>query len=388
MKHLYLILMGVLTLSCSGSNPEPEWFDRAVDVAHRQLLYQVQQSNLVAGDRCFARSMADSSATYVNAYDWTSGFAPGNLWLGYELTGDTLLLGAARDYTDRLEQLQYYTGTHDLGFMIFCSYGQAQRLAPRRGDTTIIINGSRSLISRFDSTICAIRSWDFGEWNYPVIIDNMMNLEMLFWASRVSGDSLFARVATTHANTTLKNHFRDDVTSYHVVSYNDDGSVESQGTNQGYSDSSPWARGQAWGLYGYTTLYRFTGQKKHLDLATAIAKYIMENAPSQSDLIPYWDYQAPLIPNEPRDASAAAITASALLELGGYVDRGDLYFDYAERILRQLSSSDYLAPVGENCGFILQHSVGHRPAGSEVDVPLNYADYYFLEALLRFKALR
>lgn len=386
-KQLCLAAGMVLLVACTPKD-DRQWFDHAVETAHTQLTQMAANLADAPDTLCFPRSIKNGQVRLENIYDWTSGFFPGNLWLGYELTGDENLAQEARKFTNRLSDLQYYRGTHDLGFMVYCSYGQAERLQPEPADKQVIINASESLASRFSPATQAIRSWDFGTWSYPVIIDNMMNLEMLFEAAKLSGDDTLKDIAIMHANTTLKNHFRPDATSYHVVSYNpQDGTVESQGTFQGYSDASAWARGQAWGLYGYTMCYRYTQNPAYLEQAQKIAAYIMANRPAENDYVPYWDYNAPDIPNAPRDASAAAVTASGLLELQGYVKDGKPYFDYAEQILKQLSSDAYLAKPGENKHFILMHSVGHLPANSEIDTPLNYADYYYLEALLRYKNL-
>lgn len=392
---LYVTVLGIgLLTSCSIPKAgAPEWFEHAVKIADHQLLYMADQLKNVSDTACFPRSVkADGSCRLESAKDWTSGFYPGSMWLAYELTGNEALAKEARKYTDRLEDIQYYTGNHDLGFMMYCSYGQALRLKPESKDKQILVNSSESLCTRFSPEVGLIRSWDFGDWNYPVIIDNMMNLEMLFWTSEQTGNSKYRDIAMAHADKTLKNHFRENMTSYHVVSYSPrSGKMESQGTYQGYSDSSAWARGQAWGVYGYTMCYRFAKNPAYLNAAHQIAKFIMDSRPSESDFIPYWDYDAPAIPNAPRDASAAAVTASALLELCGYTEdkkRSDCYFDYAESILKQLSSSGYLAKKNENNGFILLHSVGSFPHHSEVDVPLNYADYYYLEALKRYKELK
>ncbi len=389
-KKNYVAVAGlaILTACNSPQNNNMEWFDNAVNTSGHQLLYMAEQLKNEPDTLCFPRSIKDGKYRLENPTDWTTGFYPGSMWLAYELTGNEALAKQARLYTNRLEEMQYYTGNHDLGFMMFCSYGQGLRLKPELGDSLILVNSSESLSSRYDSKVGLIRSWDFGEWSYPVIIDNMMNLEMLFWASERTGNPKFREIAVAHAAKTLKNHFRDDMTSYHVVSYDAaTGDVESKGTFQGYADSSAWARGQAWGVYGYTMCYRFTKQPEYLEAAHKIAEYIMSNRPAENDYIPYWDYNAPNIPNEPRDASAASITASALLELSGYGDKeqGQKYFQYAEQILKQLSSDEYLAKEGENHGFILKHSVGSFPHDSEVDTPLNYADYYYLEALKRYK---
>jgi len=241
--------------------------------------------------------------------------------------------------------------------------------------------------------IKAIRSWDFtnnGKWQYPVIIDNMMNLELLTWASKTTGDNRFHDIAVTHANTTMENHFRDDYSCYHVVSYDTiTGKPHIKMTHQGYADESAWARGQAWAIYGYTMMARETGSPEYLAQAKHIARFLMNHPNMPADKVPYWDFDAPNIPDAPRDASAAAIMASALIELS-QLDKSDeakSYLDFAEQQVRSLSSPEYLAEKGTNCNFVLKHSTGHLPGNSEVDVPLSYADYYYVEALMRLKKL-
>lgn len=390
MKNKILLLAGILLVAitaCTRSDKKVEALKHAIDVAEYQLKQSAAEFDTT---QLFPRSWKADKFRAVDAYDWTSGFFPGSLWIGYQLTGDEALKAEAEKYTARLHEIPAYKGTHDLGFMVFCSYGMQQAVENDETSAAAIVEASNSLSSRFCDSIGAIRSWDFGPWNYPVIIDNMMNLEMLFWASRHTGDRTYYDLAVRHADKTLANHFREDNSSYHVISYNNDGTVESKGTFQGFADDSAWARGQAWGLYGYTMCYRETGFERYLEHAQKIAELIMNHPNTPEDRIPYWDYNAPNIPDAPRDTSAAAVMASAFFELSTMVE-GELsqrYFDYGETLLMALSSDAYLAKKGENGGFILMHAVGHLPANSEIDVPLNYGDYYYLEAIRRYLGLR
>ncbi len=323
---------------------------------------------------------------------WTSGFYPGSLLYLYEYSRDTAMLYEALRKQVLLEKEQFNKGTHDLGFMMFCSFGNANRLAPSKTYEEILMNSARSLSTRFNPTVGCIQSWNANaRWKFPVIIDNMMNLELLFWATKHSGDSSFYKIAVTHANTTTKNHYRADNSSWHVVDYDPaTGKVNVKQTAQGFADSSAWARGQAWGLYGYTVMYRATRDRQYLDQANRIASFILTHPNLPADKVPYWDFNTVDIPATYRDASAASITASALLELSGYADakKSAGYIKAAETIIRALATPTYTAPVGTNGGFILKHSVGHWPANSEVDVPLTYADYYYIEAMMRYKALK
>ena len=390
MKNKILLLAGILLMAfsaCNRSDKKVEALKHAIVVAEYQLKQSAAEFDTT---QLFPRSWKADKFRAVDAYDWTSGFFPGSLWIGYQLTGDEALKSEAEKYTARLHEIPAYKGTHDLGFMVFCSYGMQQAIENDEVSAAAIVEASNSLSSRFCDSVGLIRSWDFGPWNYPVIIDNMMNLEMLFWASRHTGDKSYYDIAVRHADNTLANHFREDNSSYHVISYNNDGTVESKGTFQGFADDSSWARGQAWGLYGYTMSYRETGLERYLEHAQKIAELIMNHPNTPEDRIPYWDYNAPNIPDAPRDTSAAAVMASALFELSTMVE-GELsqrYFDYGETLLMALSSDAYLAKKGENGGFILMHATGHLPANSEIDVPLNYGDYYYLEAIRRYLGLR
>lgn len=321
---------------------------------------------------------------------WTSGFFPGVLWYLYEASGNDTLKTFAENFTRRVEKEQYTTDNHDVGFMLYCSFGNGVRLTGNEEYKKVLLQGSRSLSTRFRPQVGCIRSWDWNKkvWEYPVIIDNMMNLELLMWASRHSGDPKFADIARSHADVTMKHHFRPDYSSYHVVSYDTvSGMPEKKNTCQGYAHESSWARGQGWALYGYTMMYRETQKEEYLHHAINIAKFIMNHPRLPEDKIPYWDFDAPNIPDELRDASAGSLIASALIELSQYTE-GELSkqcLSVAETQLKTLSSPEYLAEPGTNCNFILKHSVGNKPGNGEVDVPLTYADYYYVEALVRYK---
>jgi len=320
---------------------------------------------------------------------WCSGFYPGSLWMIYEQTKDLDIRKEAERTLNLIEPNKTFTRDHDLGFMMFCSFGNAYRITKDPKYKEIILTSAESLSTRFRPGMQAILSWDkMADFKGPVIIDNMMNLEMLVWASQNGGNKKTEEIAIAHANTTIKNHFRLDYSSYHVIDYDvNTGKVLGKKTFQGYSDSSAWARGQGWALYGYTMMYRFTKDEKYLNQARNIAKFILNNPTLPEDKIPYWDFNDPKIPNVPRDASAAAIISSALLELGQYTkgDEKKNYVEIAQQILINLSGEKYHAKLGENGGFLLMHSTGGLPLNSEIDVPLIYADYYFLEALKRYK---
>lgn len=332
----------------------------------------------------------DGKLSLVASRDWTSGFFPGELWYMYEYTNDKKWETAARKYTDPLEREKTNGGTHDMGFKVYCSFGNGYRLTKDENYKNILLESAYTLTNRYQPNAKIIRSWDHSgdKWKCPVIIDNMMNLELLFWAFSESKDSLFYDIAVNHAQTTIKNHFREDYSSYHVIDYDTiNGAVINKHTHQGYSHSSAWARGQAWAVYGYTMCYRETKLPEFLEQAKNIANYIFTHSNLPEDLIPYWDFNAPEIPNEPRDVSAATVTASALYELSTYdKDNSQKYLNWANTIMDNLSKN-YLAKVGEDRGFLLLHSTGSKPSNLEVDVPLVYADYYFLEALLRKQQL-
>jgi len=368
--------------SVAGNAQEPQWWENAVARSQEQLS---------AAAKAFQDS-GKSPRTYENGKiklvsynDWTCGFFPGSLWYMYRLTGNDFFMQEADRFTRTLCPAQYRTNTHDLGFILGCSYANGYRLTENEDYKKVLITGANSLMTRFHPSVGLIKSWDGTKWQYPVIIDNMMNLEFLCFVAKMTGNEAMMQAAVSHADRTLANHFRSDYSSFHVVDYDSiTGGIIEKTTHQGFAAGSSWARGQAWGLYGFTMMYRETKNPAYLEQAEKIARFILNNAALPADKIPYWDFDAPGIPNEPRDVSAAAIIASALIELSGFTN-SDYYFKTAETILENLSSGDYLAAEGENGFFILKHSTGNWPAKSEIDVPLSYADYYFLEALYRYK---
>ena len=335
-------------------------------------------------------SYQDGKIIYVPTDDWVSGFFAGSLWYMYELTGDEFWAEHARSHTEVLDSIQYLTWHHDVGFMVYDSYGNGLRLKNIDGYKDVCVNTAKSLSTRFRPEAGVLQSWNTDRgwqaergWKCPVIIDNMMNLELLFKATEFTGDSTYAKIAISHADKTLENHFRPDWSCYHVVDYDPEtGKVLGRCTAQGYADESAWARGQAWALYGFAVAYRFTGDRKYLDLSEHVAEYLFSHPNMPEDLVPYWDFNAPSIPDEPRDASSAAVIASGLYELS-YLTGKASYKETADKIISSLSSPAYRAAQGTNGGFILMHSVGSIPHGSSIDVPLNYADYYLLEALVR-----
>ena len=380
----------VIFSSCNKEKPLSKIIDESLAFSAKQytLMAEVMKDK---PDLLPRTTDASGALVASNSGWWTSGFFPGSLWYLYEYSKDDKFKDAAIQMTSRVEKEKNNTGTHDLGFMLYCSLGNGLRLTGDTSYNDVLLTGARSLSTRFRPNIGCIQSWGSRKgWQCPVIIDNMMNLEFLMWAFNQTGDSSFYKIAVTHSDTTIKNHFRTDYSTWHVVSYDTiTGNVEAKQTAQGAADGSAWSRGQSWGLYGYTVMYRETGLLRYLDQAQRIADFLISHPNLPEDKIPYWDYNAPGIPNVERDASAGAIMASALIDLSSYVgdEKKAQYLDIAEKQIRSLSSPAYLAKEGENGNFILMHSVGSLPGKSEVDVPLTYADYYFIEALLRYKKI-
>lgn len=338
------------------------------------------------------RNMADSSAVWhcrkTHESEWCSGFWPGILWYDYEFTKDPDLLEMAKKYTASLQFLSEIPAfDHDLGFLLFCSYGNGYRLTKDSTYKKVLLRAADTLATLFNPKVGTLLSWPREvkprNWPHNTIMDNMINLELLFWAAKNGGDSSLYDIAVSHADKTMQHHFRSDFTSYHVAVYDTvDGHFIKGVTHQGYSDNSMWARGQAWAIYGFTMVYRETNDPKYLDFVQKITDAYLTRLPK--DGIPYWDFNDPNIPNAPRDASAAAVTASALLELSAFVKKDVRYKAAAKKMLKSLSSKDYQA--GKSKSAFLLHSTGNKPNGTEIDYAIVYADYYYVEALMRLKA--
>lgn len=389
-----LVSLLVVCGACSQATKETDVVKDSFDFAGQQLKYAFTQIDSAKASMpeeqlkrkpVSPRTIEDNGALrLVASRDWTSGFFPGELWYMYEYTQDDFWKKQAQAFTANIEDQKTNGGTHDMGFKMYCSFGNGYRLTNDANYKNILLESAATLITRYKPTIGCIRSWDHSrdKWQCPVIIDNMMNLELLYWAFKETGDSVYYNIANTHARTTMKNHFRDNYSSYHVIDYDTiTGDVLYKHTHQGYNHESAWSRGQAWGLYGYTMCYRETKLPEFLSQAENIANYIFTNPTMPEDMVAYWDFDAPGIPNEPRDASAAAVMACAMYELSMYnPEKAALYKKWADTIVESLSKN-YRAQLDGDRGFLLLHSTGAH--NFERDVPLVYADYYFLEALLK-----
>jgi unsaturated chondroitin disaccharide hydrolase len=385
MKLSFVFLSAALSLPVAGD----ELLDRMPMVFGRAAAQYEHMLSSVESDPRLPRTIrADGSVVTVAPQDWTSGFFPGNLWLLHEYDGSAKWKEKALAYTRRLEVIRHFKGNHDGGFMLGCSYGNALRLDPSDEFRAVLRDAAAALGTRHIPSLGMIRSWDHKPYQCPVIIDNMMNLELLTWAARNGGDGKLRDIAVSHADKTLANHFRPDGTAYHVVDYDPaTGWVRAVHGCQGADVRTPWARGQSWGLYGFTMMFRETGKPEYLALAEKLASVLMNHPNLPADRIPNWDFGISPGPEVPRDASAAAVMASGLLELSTLAADGARYREFAVKQLIALSAAPYLAEPKTNGGFILTSSTGHLPANSEINVPLVYADYYFLEALLRYRAL-
>lgn len=395
MKKIVLGFIVFLTVSCATAE-KSEFVDDALKYCADQTSRTLTE---LAGDSVIdytmmPRNILNGESKWncrkATKEEWTAGFWPGVLWYDYEFTQDEKIKNEAEKFTASLKFLSETPAfDHDLGFLIFCSYGNGYRLTGNPEYKKIILNTADTLATLFNPKVGTILSWprevEGKGWPHNTIIDNMINLEMLFWAAKNGENKKLYDMAVAHANTTMGNHFKSDYSCYHVVVYDTITGKKIKGiTHQGYSDESMWARGQAWAIYGYTVCYRETKDIKYLEFAQKVTDAYLKNLPN--DLIPYWDFSAPGIPNAPRDASAAAVTASALLELSGYVKngKGENYKQMAIKMLKSLHDNYQSGKV--NASYLL-HSTGHWPNNSEIDASIIYADYYYIEALLRLKKM-
>lgn len=389
--------IGIVAFLCSCSSKVVDTLDvdkelNYCNVQIEKTLSQIENTTMMP--RNILPEQTSWNLVPVKIEEWTIGFWPGILWYNYENTKSEKALKTAQYYTDLLEPLTTLPAyDHDLGFQLFCSYGNAYRLTGDEQYKQIILNAADTLATLFNPEVGTILSWPREVTNgrfapYNTIMDNMINLEMLYWAAKNGGRKELEEIATKHAETTMKYHFREDGGCYHVAVYNPVTGEFIKGlTHQGYADSSLWARGQAWAIYGYTFVYRETGDEKFLRFAEKVTDLYLSRLP-EGEFVPYWDFDAPNIPNEPRDASAAAVVASALLELSQLEDnkeKADEYYKAAINMLVELSSDVYQSR--ETKPSFLLHSTGHYPNQSEVDAAINYADYYYIEALIKLRSL-
>ena len=405
-RFAFYSLILLLLAGCTGTDSKKQFIGENMNYACEQTRYMLESLGDTNG-RYPRSTKKGGSLSTTDIYGWTSGFFPGTLWFLYEFTNDSCWKEKAVEWTLPLEPNRTNTKDHDVGFMMYNSFGKGFALTKNESYRDILVQTANSLMTRYNPNVHSIQSWEGGKshhdtiiWQCPVIIDNMMNLELLFWAARETGDKKYYDVAVTHANTTIKNHLREDFSCYHVVDYDTiTGEVRDRATAQGYADNSAWARGQAWGIYGFTMVYRETGDSKYLSVAQKMADFFLHNPSLPEDKVPLWDFNAgqdgytkkwkfdeTKIGYIPRDASAAAIAASALFELYQYTKNPE-YYDSAVTMIHSLASEQYRAVPGSNAGFLLMHSTGSLPHGKEIDVPLVYADYYFLEALLRYQKI-
>lgn len=344
--------------------------------------YNMEPRNILEGDTTW-------NCRQARAEEWCSGFWPGILWMDYAYTKDENVKKQAEGYTEVLSFLANQPAfDHDLGFLVINSFLKGYEQTGNTEYKRIALAAADTLATLFNNKTGTILSWprhlkDYGGHN--TIMDNMINLELLCWAADNGGKKSLKDIAIRHAETTMKNHFREDGSCYHVAIYDTlTGNFLRGMTHQGYADSSMWSRGQSWAIYGYTMMYRYTHNTRFLDFAQKVTDiYLQRLYETSNDWIPLWDMDDPRGIKAPKDASAACIVASALIELSTYVDspQKEKYKSAAINMLRDLSGMAYQSR-NKNVAFLM-HSTGHHPAGSEIDASIIYADYYYIEALLR-----
>lgn len=392
-KLITAFLILIITVSCSNEKKAIEKLD-----TDKVLEYCVEKAQETMNDLTDVDSLprniypGQKKWNKVGNKDWTCGFWPGVLWYAYEASNDSTILEKAKDFTNPLTAvLDVPVDNHDLGFMLYCSFGNGYRLTKNPEYHDFLIEAADSLATLYNPKVGTILSWPVMRkkmnWPHNTIIDNMINLELLFWASKNGGKQEWYDMAVKHAETCMTTLVRPDFSTYHVAVFDTiDGHFIKGVTHQGYADDSQWARGQGWGIYGYSMCYRETGEEKFLETSKKLADVFIDRL--SEDGVPYWDFDDPSIPNAPKDASAAAVVASGMLELSTFVkDKADQlkYRNAAVSLLTKLSTDMYLSK-DENQAMLL-HSTGHLPHNSEIDASIIYADYYFIEALLRLKKI-
>jgi len=394
--NIFVVILLILSVACTEEKEVRSVFD-----VNKELAYcheQIERTFKEVGEATMMpRNVLQGEHHWnlvpINIGEWTVGFWPGVLWHDYEATKDKTIKQKAEYYTGLLKPLSEVPAyDHDLGFQMFCSYGNAYRLTGDPAYKEIVLNCADTLATLYNPVVGTILSWprevEPNNWPHNTIMDNMINLEMLFWASKNGGAKELYDIAVSHADKTMKYQFRPDYSNYHVAVFDTiSGDFIKGVTHQGYADNTMWARGQAWAIYGYTMCYRETKEPRYLEFAQNVTDIYLVDLPE--DKVPYWDFSAPGIPDAPRDASSASITASALLELSQYVTdkpKAEHYKQAAIQMLESLSSEAYQSR-DKNPSFLL-HSTGHWPNGSEIDASIIYADYYYIEALVRLKRLQ
>lgn len=394
MKYAFTVFLFVFFIACNLNDSNSSSTDENDSTSNTRVEVKsildsltakaiVDLNSIVIDSTAIPRTLEDGKLKGTKSKSWTSGFYPGVLWQLYDYSNESKLKDVATQWTRFVEKEKYDDGTHDLGFKIYCPYGNAYQITQEDKYKEVFVTAASTLSTRYSDAVRAIRSWDFNAdvWKYPVIIDNMMNLELLFETAIHTDDSTFYDIADMHATTTLNNHFREDQSSYHVIDYDPQtGQVVHRHTHQGLNHESAWSRGQAWGLYGFTVAYRYTQNKEYLQQAIRIADFFFNHDNLPDDMVPYWDFDVTSI-DAPRDVSAGVIAVSGLLELQKYVpEKSEQYIEWAEETLKSIGSDQYRLDTPP---FFLQHSTGSVPGGFEVDSPIIYAEYYYVEALIR-----
>lgn len=391
MARLFLIAISLLMFACTSTQKKETVFNpsKMLDLSAKKIK---KTSLELSNSSEFLRNIPKGKVDWkvVGVKDWCSGFWPGVLWYAYEASGDKELKAEAERFTAPVKEIAYTAALdHDIGFQVYCSYGNGYRITGNEKYKTIMLAAADTLATLYNPKVGSILSWPImvEEMGHNTIIDNMMNLELLFWASKNGGNKELYNIAESHAKVTMQYIVRPDNAVYHVADFNQDtGEFVKGHTHQGLSDDSMWARGQTWGIYGFAMSYRETGNKDFLNTSIRLADHFLERLPE--DGIPYWDFDDPKIPNAPKDASASGVAACGLLELSGLVEDKVLkekYFNAAKKSLEILSSKEYFS--GDKNKALLLHSTGHLPNNSEIDIPIIYADYYYMEALLRLKKM-